>query len=289
MKQTILGKWYFIVILVGSFLLSSCATVQEVLHVVSPKVAFSDVHCTGLSFEAVDLAVDVTIENPNPVPINLAGFDYDLKINDTSFLKGQQDNRSAIAAKGKSTLQIPVTLNYQDLYDTFKTLKQADNTAYQFAGGISFDLPVIGPTRIPFSKQGEFPTVKIPDINVNGLRVKKLSLAGAEIELELGIKNPNPFVLLLNRVDYELTMNDNPWIGGIGQKQAQIGEKNEATIDLGMSLNLEQIGTTVYQALAKKKPLNYHLRGNLNFGTSLPLLKQATIPLDRSGQLNILR
>ena len=276
-------------VLLGSMFLSSCATIQNVIQTLQPELELKGVHFTGITFDALDLAVDVKVHNPNPLSIELVGFDYDLKINDTSFLKGQQDKVSKIAARGDSDLQIPVTVNFKNLYETFKTLKQQDSTAYQIGCGVSFDLPGLGKTRVPLKAEGELPMVKLPDIEVRHLKIKKLSFSGAKLELELRLKNSNPFALLLNSIDYELVINGKSWATGVGENVTQVTPKGETVFNLPIALDFDQIGSSVSQILSGKELLNYQLRAKLGVGSALPLLNNLTIPLDRSGTLNILR
>jgi len=136
-------KLWIVSVLLGILLISGCAAVQRAIQILQPELNVKDVHVTGLSFKEIDLAVDVEVDNPNPLPIDLAGFDYDLKINDISFVKGQQDKQLTVASLDQSVFQIPVTLNYENLYKTFKSLKDQDSTLYKIACGVSFDLPVL--------------------------------------------------------------------------------------------------------------------------------------------------
>jgi len=289
MKQTILSKWRLLAVFAGSLFLSSCALLQDVTQIQAPRVSFQDVRYTGISFDAIDLAVDVNILNDNPVSVNLSGFDYEFEINNNPFLSGQQEYGFSIAAMERTTLQIPVTVNFQDLYNTVSSLLKEDQASYRMAGGVSLDVPVLGSLRVPFSKRGEFPAVKLPDIRVSGLRVTRLDVSGADIALNLNIENPNAFELLLNRVDYALSINGRNWLQGVGEQQTRISKNSSAPVSLGMSLNFAQVGLTLYQILSGYNQVNYQLQGSLDVGSSLPLLKHATIPLNQSGVLNISR
>lgn len=289
MKQIILSKWRLFAAFTGSLFLSSCALLQDVTQIQAPRVSFEDVRYTGISFDAIDFAVDVNIHNYNPVSINFSGFDYQFDINGNSFLTGQQDYAFSIASMDRTTVQIPVSVNFQDLYNTVSSLLTEDQASYRMAGGVSFDVPVLGQLRIPFSKSGKFPAVKLPDISVNSLRVTRLDVSGADIALNLSIANPNAFELLLNRIDYALQINGRNWIQGVGQQQTRIAKNSSAPISLGMSLDFIQVGLTLYQILSGQNQVNYQLQGSLDVGSSLPLLQQATIPLNRSGVLNISR
>jgi len=289
MKQTILSKWRLLAVFAGSLFLSSCALLQDVTQIQAPRVSFQDVRYTGISFDAIDLAVDVNIQNDNPVSINLSGFDYQFDINDNPFLTGQQEYAFSIASMDQTTLQIPVSVNFQDMYNAVSSLLTEDQASYRMAGGVSFDVPVLGLLRIPFSKRGEFPAVKLPDIQVSGLRVTRLDVSGADIALNVNIENPNAFELLLNRIDYALLINGRNWLQGVGEPQTRISKNSSASLSLGMSLDFVQVGLTLYQILSGYNQVNYQLQGSLDVGSSLPLLQQATIPLNQSGVLNISR
>jgi LEA14-like dessication related protein len=273
----------------AALLLSGCAAVQQAIQTVQPQLELKKVYVTGITFEAIDLAADIGIHNPNPVGINLVGFDYELKINATSFLKGQQEKGAKIAALGDSDLQIPVKLNYKNIYNTFKTLQDQDKAAYELGCGVSFNLPGLGKLRLPLSTQGDLPMVKLPDVTVRNLKLDKLNLTGAKMELELGLKNSNPFVLLLNRIDYEFAINGKTWASGIGKNVTQVTSKGETALTLPLTLDFTQIGQTVAQLLTGKEPLQYQLRGNLGMDSALPLLNKLTIPLDRTGTIAISR
>ena len=289
MQKRLRSVYVILSFIIGIFLLSGCATMQDIVQTFRPELKLKDVHLTKLTFEAADLALDIEVQNPNPLPIAMTGFDYDLKINNISFLTGQQPKKMNIDALGGTVFQIPVSINYKNLYDTFQSLKDQDTTAYHIDCGVSFDLPGLGLTRIPFSTQGDFPALKLPSINVEGLKVKNMTLAGADMELKLQMTNPNAFDLLLNNIDYALDINGRTWAKGVSNVQTQVSQKGESAIGIPISLDFAQIGLGVYQMLSGEQTLDYSLQGKLDVGSSLPLLKNAAIPLNRSGALNILR
>ena len=106
--------------------LYQCTEVLNLLNqanVQEPDVNISDVKMTSLSFKKVDLLFKIDINNPNNVGINLSGFDYDLKIKENSFLNGKQDNGLAIKANGSEIVQLPLSLYFVDIYNTFSNVK----------------------------------------------------------------------------------------------------------------------------------------------------------------------
>lgn len=276
------------IFLVALFLLS-CAAIQELTKIQQPTLQVQNVRFKGMTFETLDLAFDVKINNPNPMAATLAGFDYDFLIEGASFLKGDQNQQMRIEAAGESMLEVPLTLTFNDLYKTFQALKDQDSSAYKIDLGLTFNLPILGNTRIPVSKQGTLPMVKLPAIKVGSLKLKKLSLTTADLELNLNVDNANAFSLLLNKLNYNLAINGQNWATGTTQQQLQITKKGASSIAIPVSLNLFEMGKTVYNLIAGNTNLNYRLTGDLDLKSSLPLLGQVNLPIDQAGQLNILK
>jgi len=267
----------------------SCAALQQIANIQQPKLDVQNVRFTDMSFEDIDLVFDIKIKNPNLLSATLAALDYDFQINDASFLKGQQDKQISILANGESTVEIPLTLNFKNLYNTFQALKNQDSSAYKLVCGLSFNLPVLGATRIPVSKSGSLPNLKLPDVSIGALKLNKISLSGADLELKLNVKNANTFSFLLNKLNYDFAVNGKTWVKGLSQNQMPVKEKGESTIAIPISLNFLEMGTAIYQMISGNQKLNYQLKGNVDLNSSLPLLGQVSLPLDRAGEINISR
>jgi len=271
---------------------SSCAVLNELageVNIKRPQVDFSGAKITGLSFDTVELLFDLEIRNPNSVGLTMAGFNYDFLINSGSFLKGNQDKGVKIAAAGKSTVQLPLSLRYVDLYQTFQSLKNQDLSTYQMNFGFAFDVPVLGRVNIPVSKSGDFPLLKLPKISVKSVKLKGLALTGADLVLKVQLDNPNTFSMLLEKLQYQFAVDGRNWISGYAEEPAQVAEKGQGFVDIPIHLDLLQMGRSVYQLLSGNKDLNYSLGGNLDLATSLPILGKVNLPFDRSGSIKLTR
>jgi LEA14-like dessication related protein len=268
-------------------ILLSCAAIEELAKVQKPQVAIDKVRFTGMTFETLSLAFDVKIDNPNPLSATLAGFDYDFMINGASFLSGQQVSEMVIESMGQSMVEIPLTLKFEDLYKTYQTIVNQDSTRYTLATGLSFNLPVLGNTRLPLSHQGSLPLIKLPDIKIGSLDLKKLSLTGAEMALKLDVSNPNAFNVILNKLNYGLKINGQSWAQGVTSQAMTVNEKGNGTLTIPISLNFLQMGRTVYGIVSGNEKLNYSFDGNVDLGSSLPLLNQMNLPINKSGAIKI--
>ena len=269
-----------------------CATLQQLATQVSVKRP--DVHVVGaklqkLSFTDAGLLFDVAVRNPNAVGINLKGFHYDFILNGHSLLAGDKNDELAIPANGANHVQIPVSLNFMDVYRTYQSLKNQDTTHYQLKGEFSFNVPVLGLVKIPASKSGTLPLAKIPKISIKTLRVKNLSFSQADLELVVKLTNPNGFSLNLKDMAYRFTVAGKNWLTGESAPQKAISSKGESDITLPVSIHFSDIGMAIYQAIVNGKPLPYNFSGKLKLSSSLPVLKNVEWPFQKNGQLSISR
>jgi LEA14-like dessication related protein len=277
-------------LLITVFSINQCAEMINILNqanIQKPVVNLSDVKMTGLSFDSVDLLFHIDIDNPNNVGIKLAGFDYDLQIEDNSFINGKQDNGLAIKANGSEIIKLPLTLKFKDIYNTFSIVKDLDSVQYKLNSGLSFNLPVLGDIRIPVTKSGNIPTLKLPSINFKKLKMDQIKLTGADLTLQIKVDNHNAFAFILKNIDYKLNVAGTQWIDGKMNQSMNISAKQENIINIPISLNFLSMGQSVYNIVNGNQSLNYSLKGNADMGSSLPLLGDFNIPFNQTGNTNI--
>jgi LEA14-like dessication related protein len=253
----------------------------------NPDVRISKTKIAGLSFDQVDLLFDIEIVNPNPIGISLAGFDYDLILNSNSFLKGKQNKHLEIKANDVAVIQLPLSLLFNNIFKTYQSLKNEDKISYSLRTGLSFDLPVLGPVRIPVSTSGDVPTIKLPAIRLQSLKLERLTLTGAELDLAININNPNSWGIILNSMDYGLNINQAKWANGKIFDKVNILGKKDNLLHIPFVLNFLQIGTSLYQEISRGGNLNYQLNGNAKLSSSLEMLGEFNLPIDLTGKINL--
>jgi len=285
------GRVYLFALLMGGFLMH-CANLSDVLKqldIQKPQVAVKDARLTSLSFDHVDLLFDVNINNPNSVGITMAGFDYELLINDNSFVKGDKQDRIEVKANGENRFDFPVSLQFSDLFQSIKSMIEQDSSGYQMKFGLLFDLPVLGKTKIPVSHSGSLPVPKLPGITVEDLKVKQLSLTGADLELKIGLTNPNGFGLDFNQFTYQLAINGQNWVTGISDRSLSINKKGQNTITVPVALDFLAIGRSVAQLLTSPQDLSYTLTGDVNLKSTAGILDVTKVPFTKSGKIALTR
>ena len=273
-------------------LLVACSGLKELAEtakVERPEVEIVGSKLTGLSFRDIDFMFDVRIQNPNSLGVKLSGFDYDFLINENSFINGDQEEGMEIKAQGEHTVHLPVSFEFSSLYQAFQSLRQNDNSTYELKCGFSFELPILGPVRIPVSTKGDVPLIKFPKVNLDGLKLKHLGFSGADLELAVRFDNPNAFSMILERFNYQLNINGQSWASGDVEQRTEVADKGEGVLAIPISLDFAQIGRSVYGMLTGDQSFDYQLQGDLDLSSSFPLLEKATLPFDLTGVTELIK
>jgi len=269
----------------------SCESLRDAVEVMrKPEVRIAGTELEALSFSGLTLRFDVEIKNPNPIGIGLSGFDYELQIEDNPFVSGQVQDKVTISARDRSIIPLPVELGFEEIAQTIDALAPRagkEQAAYRLSSGFSFDLPVLGRIRIPVETEGSFPILRAPRLQVNRLRLNEISLSGADLSLDLQLINRNSFKVFVESLEYRFQVNEQDWASGMRQERVRIPENDSAELTIPIDLDFGSLGRGVYQLILGGQRLKYVLEANVEVGTSLRGLKEASLPFELSGQLSV--
>lgn len=277
----------YLLLVSGIWLVAGCAELAKHAETVKPNAQLTATRLANINFEEAELVFDLEIENQNPIAINVARLDYDLKIEDQSLLSGVTAQGLQIKPASTSTVQLPVTLKFDDLRKLPGEIWQQDRFTYQLDSAFVVDLPVIGPYAIPVSKKGELPVPKLPTIRIETIQLKSLSLVAAELVAQVEIDNPNVFDLGFSDFDYRLNVNQQPWGQGSVNKSGRISKKSKGTIEVPLKLNIASMGQTAYRLLSNREMLEYQLTGGMALDSDLEMFSNYKMPLDIQGKAKL--
>ncbi|MCG7985709.1 MAG: LEA type 2 family protein [Candidatus Thiodiazotropha lotti] len=281
-----------IILLFMVLLFQGCSSLQQAEQLmtgIQPTGEVKGVNLSGLDLKGIDLQFDVEVDNPNPVAISLDGLDYDLKLLNRSFLKGQQAMGVSLAADGKSQVKLPVRMEFEQLLKQYSDLSKRDEVPYQLDLGLGVDVPLLGRVRMPVSYQGSLPVPKLPDIRVKRIDVERMSLQAVDLMLELEVVNPNRFTLLLQRLDYQFKLNGIDVGQGAAAQTLSVDKQGKGRVRLPLTLDLQKAGSGLYSALLSGRGLSYELSGTLDATGDTPIIGDIKIPLDKQGSFNLKR
>lgn len=271
--------------------LNACAPVdiKESLANHKPTVSVTDQRLTRLDFERVNMAFDIQVKNPNPVGINLAGLDYDLKLAGHSFAAGRQGKQMKLAASGASSFELPLSMAFKEIYAGVKQLKGKDQIPYELTTGLMIEVPLLGKLRYPITTSGTLPLPRLPKISLKNLSLTKLNYTRATLALRLQVDNPNAFSVGLDRLNYDFTVNGKQWLSGSKNGLGHLQKGQQSVITLPITLNFAQMGSSLYGLLQGGQDLNYSLNGKLDASSGHQLIGNFAMPFASSGKVRLAR
>ncbi len=279
-----------IAIAAAVLLFGGCESLRDAVEVMrKPEVRIAATEIEALSFTGLTLRFDVEIKNPNPIGISLAGFDYELQIEDNPFVNGQVLERVTVAARERSIIPLPVELGFEEISQTFSALQGKEEAAYRLSSGFIFELPLLGRVRIPVRTDGSFPILRPPRLQVVNLRLNEISLSRASLALDLELINRNSFKVFVESLEYRFQVDGRDWASGMRRENVRISENDRAGLTIPVDLDFGALGRGVYQMILAGGSVQYAFKANVDMGTSLRALKEASLPFELSGQLKIQR
>lgn len=268
-----------------SFAGCKSGALQGIINQFMPKVKFQDLKVKKIDFKGVETDFVFAVENPNPIKVKLASFAYDLDLGGQNFLSGDQTEGLSLEPRGDSQLVLPVGTNFKDLIALVGGVKAKDGVPFAFAGDIGFGTP-LGPVKVPFKKEGDFPVLQVPKINVKGVRLGKVTPLPptATINIDLGVAHSGGSKMDFKNFDYALKLGGRPILDGMIQQLASVDPGAQETVSLPVTLKLLEVGATVFESITKKKKVDVGLDANLGVGTPFGVIP---LHIDETGKLQI--
>lgn len=121
----------------------------------SPDVDIVGAELTNTGIDGADVLFEFEVDNPNGVALVLDGLNYRLRLNDRPLLDGRQDDRTQIAARSESRVDLPVRIRYADLLRVLETLDDNESPSYEIQADFQFAVPVLGSITVPVTRKGE--------------------------------------------------------------------------------------------------------------------------------------
>lgn len=267
--------------LIGILGLSACKSLGSVIR--EPVFSIKSVDLAAISFDGVDMIGKVAVDNPNPFDIPFPELDWELFINKNSFVQGTIKNDRLIKSKEVTVVDVPISLSYDGIYNSFRSIKNTQTAAYVLAMGAKFTIPILGDKTYRFEVSGELPLVKVPAIDFKGISLKSLSLQKVELELVWEVENQNNFSLSIDAFNFDLAVNNSSWARGIVQNSPVIRGKTTVLIPLTLTFNSLNMIREVTDIVGRGSGFAYTCGGAMGFSGDLPGLRGLSLPFNFNG------
>jgi LEA14-like dessication related protein len=265
-------------LLVLSVLFFSCASLQDVLK--EPEISFDTFKISKINFDSIDVLFTYKIDNPNVFGITVPRFDYNLYIEDASFVSGTSAESINIDRQGSSFADIPLTLSYEDLLKAISVLLNQNEANYTINTDFFLNLPVVGERRIPLSHSGKIPILKLPEISLNDVKIASTNILSPAIEVSIDIVNKNIFAIAPLTLDFEVLLNDIEIMESSQKNIPPLEPGKNSTITIPIKLNPITLGTQLISVIIGGRNIDIALSGNLGANVDYEGIGNIDLPFD---------
>jgi len=132
--------------------LGGCAAMQPPLE--APNLSLTAIRVVDVSLFEQRFALNIRMQNPNPVELPVTGMNIRLDINDVAFGHGVSNEAMTVPAYGETVFEINLVSNVIRFVDQIRALEKGTGDAlrYRLAGGVSVANRL---GKLPFDYHGE--------------------------------------------------------------------------------------------------------------------------------------
>ena len=259
--------------------LAGCQSMEHIFQ--KPTVSFEKMSISGMSLFDADLLFTFRIDNPNPIGGTIRKGQYRLSIEDFIVAEGVLDKGVSLQARGSRSIDLPVHINFMDLFRSANALAAKNEVPYTLAG--SFDIMGFD---IPYENEGRISLPEFPEVSLDSVRISRLDLSGAEMAVILSVANPNRFSINLDGLHYSMDMGGMRFVSGEKDSVPEIEASGKESITIPVGVDFINMGRAAMNLLSGDTA-PFQLSGAMRF--RLPGGGTQTLEYSSSGQTEIRR
>jgi len=160
----------------------------------------------SLDAYGVTLALRGVVENPNPVALSVARFDYAIDVDGQRVAAGRIDSGLGLPARGAVPVVVPARLLWSQVPGFLAMLAVRESLPFRVSGAATAG--VRGRWfQLPYGHEGAVVLPRLPGVALERAVVRESSLFQTVVELAFVVQNPNPFPLPVGRLSYDLSIS----------------------------------------------------------------------------------
>ncbi|MCL2044608.1 MAG: LEA type 2 family protein [Treponema sp.] len=122
--------------------------------------------------------------------------------------------------------------------------------------------------------------IQEPRLSFKSVEIDRISLTGMDLIANIEIENRNGFSIPLPKIDWELFINDSPFIQGVLHNERSISSRGKDTVSLPLSLTYEGVLNS-FASMIGTGEAAYQIALGITF--PIPVIEQKIYRLDFSG------
>ena len=227
--------------------LTGCAELSAFL----PTVDFDRLDVNAVDFDGIDSDFVFKVNNPNPIDVKLARFNYALDFGGVEWATGDDPDGLVLEAAGSSDLALPVSFSFDNLYEKVQAVRGEDNVDFGLNGSFGFNTNTqAGIIDLPYDAVGDFPALRTPKFSFSDIEVTDLSFSEATIAVNLDVDNDHASNLWFTNFAYKLKLAGTKVGAGTIADLGEVDGATTGSLSIPLTIDFLDAGYAVYEAIS---------------------------------------
>jgi LEA14-like dessication related protein len=229
----------------------------------------------------------IQVTNASSSDYALSKYDYRVVVQETDYfsLKTSLEEPILVPKSGDTLISFPVKITYSLLFEAVPSVEQSARVPCYITGLLIFVDSRRREEKVPFAFSAEFPIYKDPDVAVQPIELKTLTIGGTEFAFSFSCRNANGFEIVLGDIAYDLELEGHPISKGVIRGQNNLEAQGERAFRLPFVLDFFELGKE-YFGIFDRPSAEFRLKGEANASSVWGDLK---IVFSRRGSAPIVR
>jgi LEA14-like dessication related protein len=204
--------------------------------------------------EILKVYATVNILNDLPLEARVRSLSYTLTHEGTVIARNL--SRDSLKIRSRDTTQVTLAFRIgkaelQILTDKLETA-HSDLTQFTLELFFNLDVPLRGYRDFEIKKDIEVPVIRLPIVESRKVQIEKFSLSHPELQMDLSVRNPNSFPLILDECKLSMIVGDDLRVAGNSDGVNRVGADSSETITFRLQVEDMKLMKVAWKSLFKE-------------------------------------
>lgn len=218
------------------------------------------INATTVAQDTVDVELNMVIDNPFFFSFDLNQLAYNVSLEGEELVRENHDIDKTI--DDSTFLQIPITLDYKQVFSKLQELKAQDSTHLSFDFDITYTLPLAGTITTSVSNAKKVPVPTLMSTQINNIDVKSFGFKNIDLDVQMIIDNPSKRSMKLDNLEFDVTLNESTLVKGMKWETIHIPKKEQTTFTIPIKVNTGALAKEFFDKITEGDEIRVYLDGN---------------------------
>lgn len=256
-----------------------------------PEVFISGVSVEDSDEEYLRIFPTLHIVNDLGVEARVRELEYELAQGGQRVLTNLEKKNFVIKKQDTSQVTLAMRIDKRDLEALNKRVETITDDSARFNLRLLFklDVPLRGYREFEITKDVDLPLLRILVVESRKLSLEKFSLKHPELRMQLTLRNPNSFPIVINHCQLDLTVGDDLSLTGDASGVQRLEPNSSEEITLDLKVEDMQLAELAWKSLFKDNKTPFKSKLSFRVISKNKMLDQSRFVILKDGMLEELK